>query len=77
MKRKLLIIGASGHGKVCAGIAIQMKKWDQIFFLDNNKKIKKSLGLDVIGNSDQISDFVDDYEIFVGIGNNEIRKKYL
>ena len=27
MKNKLMIIGASGHGKVVVDIAIKMKKW--------------------------------------------------
>lgn len=32
MKNKLLIIGASGHGKVVADIAIKMNKWNSIAF---------------------------------------------
>lgn len=32
MKDKLLIIGASGHGKVIADIAIEMKKWKKLHF---------------------------------------------
>jgi hypothetical protein len=30
MRDKLLIIGASGHGKVVADIAIRMNKWKSI-----------------------------------------------
>ena len=40
MKNKLLIIGASGHGKVVADIALKMNKWNAIEFLDDDDKIK-------------------------------------
>ena len=75
MKNKLLIIGASGHGKVVADIAIKMSKWDSIQFLDDNKSIHSSLGLKVIGKSDDVFGYLDDCDIFVGIGDNSIRKK--
>ena len=51
MKEKLLIIGASGHGKVIADIALKMDKWKSIAFLDDDTTIKSSMGLEVIGNS--------------------------
>lgn len=75
MKNKLLIIGASGHGKVISDIAIKMNKWDCIAFLDDDKSIKTSKGIKVIGTSDKVIDYIDDYEIFVGIGNNATREK--
>lgn len=75
MKDKLLIIGASGHGKVVADIALKMKKWKSIGFLDDNSTIKSSLGLSVIDKSDNIDKYITEYDVFVGIGNNETRKK--
>lgn len=75
MKNKLLIIGASGHGKVVADIALKMDKWQKVHFLDNDKSIKSSLGLEVIGTSDDVFTHIDEYEIFVGIGNNATRRK--
>lgn len=75
MKNKLIIIGASGHGKVVADIALNMKKWQSISFLDNNESIKSSMGLEVIDTSDNIFKYLDDYEIFVGIGNNATRER--
>lgn len=75
MKNKLLIVGASGHGKVCAEIAKKMKKWDKIAFLDDNSELDEVLGLDVIGKSIDVNQYVDQYDIFIGIGNNDIRKK--
>ncbi|WP_062351713.1 acetyltransferase [Bacillus kwashiorkori] len=75
MKNKLLIIGASGHGKVVADIAIKMNKWQSIAFLDDDKGIKSSMGLEVIGTSDDVFTHIDEYEIFVGIGNNATRQR--
>ncbi|MCX2839873.1 acetyltransferase [Salinimicrobium sp. MT39] len=75
MKNKLLIIGASGHGKVVADIAIKMNKWQSIAFLDDDKSIKSSMGLEVIGTSDDVFSHLDEYETFVGIGNNATRQR--
>ncbi|GIN69624.1 acetyltransferase [Bacillus sp. J14TS2] len=75
MKERLLIIGASGHGKVVSDIAMKMNKWQSIAFLDDDEKIKSSMGLKVIGTSQNVSKYIDEYEIFVGIGNNCIRQK--
>lgn len=75
MKDKLLIIGASGHGKVAANIALLMNKWHEIAFLDDNKNIKYSMGIEVIGKSTDALKYIKDYDIFVGIGNNAVREK--
>ncbi|PEW87009.1 acetyltransferase [Bacillus cereus] len=75
MKKKLLIIGASGHGKVIADIALKMNKWQSIAFLDDNENVKSSMGIEIIDNSASISKYVDDHDFFVGIGNNVIREK--
>ncbi|GAF65026.1 putative acetyltransferase [Bacillus sp. TS-2] len=75
MKDKLLIIGASGHGKVVADIAIKMNKWNTIAFLDDNESLKSSFGLQVLGQSNEVRSYVNDYDIFVAIGNNKIREK--
>lgn len=72
---KLLIIGASGHGKVIADIAYNMNKWDEINFLDDNDEIKSSIGYDVIGKSSDMQKYIKDYDYFVAIGNNNIRTK--
>ncbi|TWT07036.1 acetyltransferase [Planococcus sp. CPCC 101016] len=74
-KEKLLIIGASGHGKVVADIAFKMNKWQRIAFLDDDETLKKSLSLDVIGNSKDLKTYVDEWDIFVAIGSNSTREK--
>lgn len=75
MKDKLLIIGASGHGKVIADIALKMNKWKSIAFLDDDESIKSSMGIAVIGKSADAFKYIKDYDIFVAIGNNVTREK--
>lgn len=75
MKEKLLIIGASGHGKVVADIALKMNEWKSIAFLDDNLSIKSSMGIEVIGTSDDVITYLNDYDVFVGVGNNATREK--
>ena len=75
MKRKLLIIGAGGHGKVIADIALKMCKWEIIEFLDDNQNLTNSLGLRIIGKTTEFIDYIDEYDFFVAIGDNKIRKE--
>ncbi|MFD4932112.1 acetyltransferase [Peribacillus butanolivorans] len=75
MKNKLLIIGASGHGKVVADIALKMNKWASIAFLDDDASIKSSMGIEVIGKTVEAFTHINGYDIFVGIGNNSTREK--
>lgn len=75
MKNKLLIIGASGHGKVVADIALKMNKWESISFLDDNQNLKSSMGIDVIGTTKDVIKFIDSHDVIVGIGNNSTREK--
>lgn len=72
---KLLIIGASGHGKVIADIAIKMKRWDTIEFLDDNESIKDCLGCKVIGRTADALKYRNEADIFVAVGNNHTRQK--
>lgn len=75
MKDKLLIIGASGHGKVIADIALKMNKWKSIAFIDDDENIKSSMGREVIGKLADAHLYMKDYDIFVAIGNNVTREK--
>lgn len=69
---RLLIIGASGHGKVIADIAVKCRYKD-IVFLDDNENVKECAGFPVIG---KVSDAVTmEEDKIVAIGNAEIRKK--
>jgi len=75
MKDKLIIIGASGHGKVVADIAIKMNKWQSIAFLDDDESIKTSMGLEVIGKTAVAVTYKDEADFFVAIGSNATREK--
>lgn len=66
MKDKLIIIGASGHGKVVADIAIKMNKWQSIAFLDDDESIKTSMGLEVIGRTADAFTYKDEADFFCG-----------
>lgn len=66
--KKLIIIGAGGHGKVCADIAKIIGY--NVYFLDDNQKAN----LNIIGNISEYTKYLD-CDFFVAIGNNTIRRK--
>ncbi len=67
--KKLIIIGASGHGKVVADIAM-LNGYTDIVFLDDNAVTKEGAGFSVLGKSTE----APEGEVFVAIGNTEDRK---
>lgn len=69
---RLIIIGASGHGKVVADIAA-LNGYKDIVFLDDDENIKECAGYHVIGKSTEASDG----EVFVAVGNAETRKRLM
>lgn len=75
MKKLLVIIGASGHGKVVADIAFKMKKWENITFLDDDADKKTVLGFEVIGRTADAIKYREVADFIVAIGNNELREK--
>lgn len=70
--KQLIIIGASGHGKVVADIARQTGH-DDIRFLDDNTDLKCCGGYPVVGKSGDFADFNCDF--FVAIGNPVVRQR--
>lgn len=70
--RKLVIIGASGHGKVIADIGIK-KGYTEIVFLDDDESIHDCGGYPVIGKSSEAE--MTDADVIVGIGNAGVRKR--
>ena len=67
---KLTIIGASGHGKVVADIA-RLRGYDAIEFLDDDPTIELCGSYHVVGRTDRVVDG----DVFVAIGNADIRKR--
>lgn len=74
MSKKLIIIGASGHGKVIADIAIK-NGYEIIGFLDDNEAIKSILGFPVLGKVADVLKYQEVDEFVIAIGSNTIRKK--
>lgn len=73
-KDTLVIIGASGHGKVVASIA-QAVGYKSILFLDDNSHAKKCLSYPVAGPVSQFLHYLSQADFIVAIGNPAVRKK--
>ncbi len=69
---RLIIIGASGHGKVVADIAA-LNGYQDIIFLDDDETIKACTGYPVVGKSSDAPEGA----VFVAVGNKEVRKKFM
>ena len=77
MTNRLVIIGAGGHSKVVADIALLSQGYNQILYLDDGQPVGTQLkGGKVVG---KVSDWqrwqAPDSEFFVAIGNNAVRKE--
>lgn len=84
MNKKVVIIGAGGHGKVIADI-VEKSKDEILGFLDDNIEVGENIvgQYKVIGRIDYISSIQgskEDIEFIIAIGDNkkreEISKKY-
>lgn len=71
--KQLIIIGASGHGKVVADIA-KKSGYEDIAFLDDNEQLKDCGGYSVIGKSCLAAEYSES-DFIVAIGNARIREK--
>lgn len=70
---RLIIIGASGHGKVIADIAVKCG-YKEIVFLDDNPEIRECAGFPVIGRTAESAQLKGDK--IVAIGNSVIRERF-
>lgn len=70
--KKLIIIGASGHGKVISDIA-KLNGYSDIVFLDDNPAITSCGDYPVVGKTALVETLEGD--VVVGIGNAQIRKR--
>lgn len=71
MNKGLVIIGAGGHAKVCYEIALKMNRWQNIYVLDDNPVNEY---FTINGSLNDIALYYE-YDFFVAIGSNCIRKK--
>ncbi len=72
MATKIIIFGASGHGKVIADL-LQSAQQEVVAFLDDHPKQETILGVPVFHTSQHKG--IDDFQLLIGVGNNSIRKK--
>lgn len=70
--KKLIIIGASGHGKVIADIAVR-NGYEDIVFLDDDENAQECAGFPVIGKTLKAKEM--DGDKIVAIGNAKIRER--
>ena len=61
--KNIYIYGASGHGLVCADVAMS-NGYKRVIFLDDSKK-----------DSLKFNENLDKFDIFIGIGDNKTREK--
>lgn len=71
---RLIIIGASGHGRVVADIA-KLNGYTDIVFLDNDPTITSCAGYPVLGSDAMTVELEGD--VFIAVGKTEIRKKLM
>lgn len=74
MDKKIIIIGAGGHGKVVADIA-KLNGYKEIVFLDDDTSKQTNGNYKIIGTTQDIEKYKGAYDFFVAIGNNKIREK--
>ncbi|NQZ23886.1 MAG: acetyltransferase [Colwellia sp.] len=76
--KKLIIIGAGGHGRVVADCAQQQGKYSQIVFLDDCfYERKENSEWQVVGSVKDFPQYIDEADFIVAFGNNHLRKEIL
>ena len=76
---KLIIVGASGHGKVIADIAVR-NGYTDIVFLDDDENIQECAGYPVIGNTIEATKMLGDkivaiVQLILHISNHTIGRQ--
>ena len=71
--KHLVIIGASGHGRVIADIALR-NGYDIVGFLDDNESLTELMGYPVLGKIEDVDKYSKDNQFIVAIGSNSIRE---
>lgn len=71
--RDLMIIGAGGHGRVIADIAVATGKYSCICYLDDSAHSNNSLN--IVGKVSDYNSYINNCDFVVAIGNNSVRKR--
>jgi len=74
LTRGLLILGASGHGRVVADLAARLDCYPRIAFLDDDPARTEALGFPVLGPGAWMPRFLQDFELFIAVGDNQVRQ---
>ena len=74
--KKLLIIGAGGHGRVVADIAGRTGHYGSVAFLDDMPP-KEGFAWPYMGKTDRAEHLLDQYELFVAIGSGAVRRQLM
>ena len=75
MHRKIMIIGANGHGKVIADIATAMNCYHEIAFLCNFDHKTECMGYPIAERFSDAEKLIGDTEFVVAIGEGHMRQK--
>jgi len=73
MKKRLIIIGASGHGKVLLDIALR-NEYEVLGFLDDYSEAEEIAGYPILGKTSDAEKYKDEAGFIVAIGSNVVRK---
>ncbi len=74
MNNKLIIIGAGGHAKVIADMALK-SGYELLGFLDDTQVGKVFGEYVVLGRIDECEKYADKARFIIGIGNNAVRRR--
>lgn len=76
--KRLLVLGAGGHGKSVAEAALLGGEWQQVWFLDDSYPERTlSLGCEIVGRVAALAEFVDQAQgAIAAVGNNDVRSQW-
>ena len=77
--KRLLVVGAGGHGAVVADAALSTGDWGTVAFVDDRAaELVTPLGLEVVGTTKELPGLVGQYDAaVVAIGDADIRLRVL
>ncbi len=70
--KKLIIIGAGGHGRVVADIAASTEQYSEILFLDDDER-KQVSPYRLSGKASDFINYISDSDFVVAVGSNIVR----